>query len=97
MGQGAYGTVVKAINKKTQEKVAIKLMNDIQKDSYRLRQILRELIILRKLSEIKNNIFTTKLIDVIIPLASMTTKGKSEEPVQYDLTKITHIFIIMEL
>ena len=37
MGQGAYGTVVKAINKKTQEKVAIKLMNDIQKDSYRLR------------------------------------------------------------
>jgi hypothetical protein len=32
-----------------------------------LRKILRELIILRKLSEMKDNIFTTRILDVILP------------------------------
>ena len=40
---------------------------DIDKSSYHLRKLLREIIILRKLSEIEDNIFTTKLLEIIIP------------------------------
>mgnify|MGYP001150325504 CR=1 FL=1 len=47
--------------------VAIKLIGDIENSSYSVRKVLREIIILRKLSEIEGNIFTVKLLDVIIP------------------------------
>ena len=42
-----------------------------------LRKILRELVILRKLSEMKDNIFTTRIIDIILP-ASSIKKSKFE-------------------
>jgi serine/threonine protein kinase len=70
LGKGSFGTVVKAKDRKTGQKVAIKLMKDVSKSSYSLRKLLREIIILRKLSEIENNIFTTKLLDIIIPNSS---------------------------
>lgn len=70
LGKGSFGTVVKAKDRKTGQKVAIKLMRDVSKSSYSLRKLLREIIILRKLSEIENNIFTTKLLDIIIPNSS---------------------------
>ena len=70
LGKGSFGTVIKAKDRKTGQKVAIKLMKDIGKSSYSLRKLLREIIILRKLSEIENNIFTTKLLDIITPASS---------------------------
>ena len=97
MGQGTYGTVVKAIHKKTQQKVAIKLIDNIKKDSYRLRQTLRELIILRKLSEVDKNIFTTKLIDVIIPSDCLIPSKEEGQSSMYDLNKLNYLFIVMEL
>lgn len=97
MGQGTYGTVVKAIHKKTQQKVAIKLIDNIKKDSYRLRQTLRELVILRKLSEVEKNIFTTKLIDVIIPSGCLIPRNLEGQSSMYDLNKLTYIFVVMEL
>jgi serine/threonine protein kinase len=80
IGKGAFGTVVKAVSLKTGQTVAIKLMTNIQKDAYILRKVLRELIILRKLSEIKDNIFTTKVIDVIVPEACFKRKRVDSLP-----------------
>lgn len=41
---------------------------DTERDgSYFLRKLLREIIILRKLSEMKDNIFTNKLLEIILP------------------------------
>ena len=42
-------------------------MDNIQKDAFLLRKVLRELIILRKLFEMNGNLFTTKIIDIILP------------------------------
>ena len=50
-----------------QQVVAIKLMKNIFGDSYQARKTLREIKILRKLSRIPNNLFTTGLLDVILP------------------------------
>ena len=43
-----------------------------------LRKVLREVIILRKLSEIDKNIYTTKIIDIILPLKCQVGK-KAED------------------
>lgn len=51
----------------TKQVVAIKLMKNIFLDSYQARKTLREIKILRKLSRIPNNLFTTALIDIILP------------------------------
>ena len=42
-------------------------MKNIFVDTYQARKTLREIKILRKLSRIPNNLFTTQLIDVILP------------------------------
>jgi hypothetical protein len=55
-------------------------MTNIQKDAYILRKVLRELVILRKLTEIKDNIFTTKVIDVILPEACFSRKRDKTSP-----------------
>ena len=77
MGVGAFGTVVKATKKSSGETVAIKLIKQIQKDSYMLRKVIRELCILRKLSDIENNIYTTKVIEVILPMICFKNEEKS--------------------
>jgi male germ cell-associated kinase len=59
MGQGSYGQVIKAMKRDTKAIVAIKLMKNIFGDSYQARKTLREIKILRKLSKIPNNLFTT--------------------------------------
>jgi hypothetical protein len=42
-----------------------------------LRKVIRELCILRKLSDIDNNIYTTKVIDVILPKICYKSEEKS--------------------
>lgn len=59
--------MVKAKNRQTGEIVAIKCINDNFDNPYACRKLLREIKIMRKLSQIENNIFTPRLIDVIIP------------------------------
>ena len=68
MGQGSYGFVVKAMHKETKQLCAIKLMKNIFSDVYQARKTLREIKILRKLSRIPNNLFTTQLLDIILPV-----------------------------
>ena len=50
LGSGSYGQVVKAVHKKSQRTVAIKLMNETFKSDYKAKQVLREIQIMRKLS-----------------------------------------------
>ena len=66
IGEGTYGIVVKAINKKTNEICAIKKFKQVISDSINSKRILREINIFRQLSEYPNkNII--QLYDIIIP------------------------------
>ena len=67
IGQGSYGEVIKAQNKKNGQIVAIKLIKNINNSEYETKKILREIQILRKFSSIKSNKLTTKLYDIICP------------------------------
>ena len=63
------------------------MMTNVFSDSYTSKQIINEIQILRKLSTVKENLFTTKILDVIVPKnASLDTN----EPISY-------IFLVMEL
>ena len=59
--------------------VAIKLIKNIDKSAYSMRMLIREIVLLRKLSEIKGNIFTVKILDIIIPTTGKNPDDKNEE------------------
>ena len=93
-----------AKNRKTGEKVAIKLIKDIAKSTYGARKILREIVLLRKLSECPNNIFTVKLLDIILPPSfDMNSSDLMKEPTSAgdkrvrarNLSNLDHIFLVM--
>ena len=111
MGEGTYGQVIKAKCKKTGEIYAIKLIKNIFKCVYQARLTYREIFILRKLSEVEENIFTTKLVDLIYPMqfrpqSSAGTETDEVRPGQSasssgmpnipGIMKITFVFIVME-
>lgn len=75
VGSGTYGQVVKARAKTTGKTVAIKLIDDVFKNLYSCKKVLREITILRKLSKMPRNVFTTKLYDVLLPV---TTKEEMD-------------------
>ena len=66
-GKGSFGQVCKAQHKTTGKIYAIKLIKDAFKSDYHARKTIREVTILRQLSAMKGNVFTTKLHDIIIP------------------------------
>ena len=66
-GQGSFGQVVKATMRSTNKTVAIKYIADAFESIYTAKRVYREIAILLRLSSMENNIFTAKLIDVIIP------------------------------
>ena len=100
--------MVKAKNRETGEIVAIKCINDNFDNPYACRKLLRESKIMRKLSQIENNIFTPRLIDVIIPTqpalegdstkSSLTGNFKIEDAQNLQSIKFakTHLFLVME-
>lgn len=65
--------------------MAIKLIKNSFYDTYGSKKLVSELYILRKLSSIKSNVFTTKLYDIIIP-----------EEVHKDNSPVDNIFLVME-
>lgn len=67
IGEGSYGEVCEGKCKVTGERVAIKYVKNIYENEYDCVKILREVQILRKLSAIPYNNFTTKLIDLFHP------------------------------
>ena len=67
IGVGSYGEVVHAKSRATGQEVAIKLIDGLFKHSYDSKKIVREIQILRQLSQMPNNQFTTKIFDIITP------------------------------
>ena len=86
LGSGSFGQVVKAIHIPSGQVVAIKLMKNLFKDQYSAKRELSEINILRKLSSVQNNIFTTNIHDIIVT----DFDSKSDKP-------ISCIFIVMDL
>jgi mitogen-activated protein kinase 1/3 len=72
LGTGAFGTVCKAMNRKTNELVAIKLISGVNMSTYITRKVLREVQIMSRLSSKSSNIFTSKLIDIMLPEGDLT-------------------------
>ena len=58
---------------------------------------------MRKFSEIKDNIFTTKVYEIIFPENAVTSSSHPEVktqaalPPQINFPKLNHLFIVMEL
>ena len=71
---------MKAMHIATKKCYAIKLVKDCFKHEYRARLILREIKLLRKLTEMgDNNIFTTDIIDIILPVdATLHDKNSAD-------------------
>jgi serine/threonine protein kinase len=66
LGQGSFGTVMKAQCRESKNEYAIKLIEQPFKNEYSARQLLREIKILRKFTEMESNIYTTKIYDIIV-------------------------------
>lgn len=75
-GQGSFGQVVKATQKSKNKTVAIKYIADAFENIHSVKRVYREIAILRRLSNMEDNIFTIKLLDVIIP----EKENKEENP-----------------
>ena len=67
LGEGSYGEVFKVRHIETGEKFAIKLIKDPFDNVKHATQLYREMVIMRKLSKFHNNIFTTQIVDIILP------------------------------
>ena len=82
LGTGTFGTVVKAQNRHTGQMVAIKCIENSLNDVYQVKKVLREIIILRKFNDMKNSIFVTKLIDIILPKSIQKVVDDNSQPIQ---------------
>ena len=101
LGEGAFGTVVSATNNKTGQSVAIKMIKRVQADSYMARKVLRELIILRKLGQLDNNLFFTKVYDIILPEGVLPSDDESKETKyteadDIDIKPLKCLYVVME-
>ena len=67
IGSGSFGTVVKATHRKSGSVYAIKHIAGAFADQYSTKTILREITILKQFSQMKNNLFTPKLFQIIVP------------------------------
>ena len=86
IGEGSYGQVVKARHRETKQIVAIKKIDCDFGMASELQYLASEVTIMRQLTEMDDNIFTPKLLDVIIP------KKNAENII---LTK--EVFLVMEI
>ena len=97
LGHGAYGFVYGCKHRQTKQEVAVKVI-EVQHDSYFLKKLLREIIILRKLSDWDENLYSTKLIDFVLYPGF---QDNEEETTTDDSEKIsskhlTHVLLILE-
>ena len=85
LGNGSFGQVHKAKRIEDGKIVAIKLIKNAFYDSYSSKKLISELYILRKLSAMKENVFATKIYDIIVP-----------QPLKNDNSQVDCIFVVME-
>lgn len=77
----------KAQHKTSGKIYAIKLIKDAFKSDYHARKTIREVSILRQLSAMKGNVFTTKLYDIIIPNIRKTSSGTTQVKTRTQMKK----------
>ena len=93
-GSGSFGQVVEVQRKSDNRLFAVKRIKRAFNDLYLAKKVLREITILRQLSKLKGNIFTTILHDIVIPckdkadLATFDDVFLVLEHVQFDMKKI---------
>ena len=85
LGEGSFGTVVKGKHRATKKMVAIKFIKTDFKDLITCRNVIREISLLRQFTFIKNNIFTTHLLDVLV-----------SSPDKETLKEANGIFLVMD-
>jgi mitogen-activated protein kinase 1/3 len=85
LGKGSYGQVVKAKHRETKEIYAIKCIKCDPTNLYFFRYVIREIQILRQLSQMESNVFTVKIHDIIVP-----------ESAGEELENLTHLFIVLD-
>ena len=78
LGEGTYGLVYKAECTTSGNEYAIKLIKNPFKSKHEAIQLYREIKIMRKLQEIDHNIFTSQIVDLILPGCSFK-KSKSDK------------------
>jgi len=66
IGQGAYGMVVRAKHRITQTRVAIKMQRVPLTTDYSVKKIIREIALMRQLTEMPTNHHVVKLYDVVV-------------------------------
>ena len=94
IGKGSFGKVIKAKCKNTGKEVAIKLIENIFNEANHARHVLRELHLMHELTNIPGNIFTTKLLDIVLPITENSGSNKFKDIfivmdyVQQDLVKL---------
>ena len=66
LGSGTYGAVYKVKHRETKVEYAAKYLKEFIHHEVVARMMVREISILRKLSKVKSNIFTTHLYDIIL-------------------------------
>lgn len=85
LGDGTYGKVYKATLIKTDQKVAIKYINFKDDNKQHLRSLCREVYVMNKLSLMKNNVFTTRLLDIFCIKDAL-----------HDYKKLKGIYLVMD-
>ena len=85
LGKGSFGIVIKGKHRQSRNEVAIKRIDCNFKDMEKIKYVLREITILRQLTQMEFCNFTPKLFDIVIP--SRFEEKVSETP---------YIFLIME-
>ena len=76
LGEGTFGKVILAKERTTKKLVAIKFIKSKLEDLISARNALREISILTQFSKMTDNIFTTKLLDIVIASKDQkTVKG----------------------
>lgn len=65
--------------------VAIKLIKNVFYDSYSSKKLISEIYILRKLSALKENVYSTKIYDILTP-----------QSLEKDNSPVDSIFVVME-
>jgi serine/threonine protein kinase len=66
VGEGSYGQVIKGKCKKSSRDVAIKFIQNVCESDYDCVKVIREIQLLRRLTEVPNNVHTVELIDLLI-------------------------------
>ena len=77
IGKGSYGGVYKVKCQKSGIYYALKVFNYPFKSGYLARQTYREIKIMRYLSEMKENIFIPKLVEIILPSLTLHAINQS--------------------